>query len=93
MISVGDYIKLCSNKFRELFSKNDEWTEEMFLEQFNHVTLWFESLNCRGEYAKSIFDSSVSKVIDIEHDENGAPIFVKTTLFWIDFQYAFKTKK
>ncbi len=84
MIKIGNYIRLKNKSFQELYLKNEEWLDNyMNTNQFEYVSLWFENLNCRGEYAKMIFDSSISKVIEIKNDKNEKPLLVRTEHFWI----------
>ncbi|MGH1385217.1 hypothetical protein [Kordia sp.] len=89
MIKVGDYIKLKNKEYQNFYLKNKEWNDDyMYVGHFKHVCLWFQDLNCRGEYAKIFFDSSISKVQEIENDETGKPLFIKTDFFWMVYPLA-----
>lgn len=65
--------------------------EYLWKYNFQHVCIYFPKLNCRGEYAKPFFHHSVSTIEEIESDENGNFIFLRTNLFWISLADALQS--
>lgn len=90
MIEIGDVVKLRPSIFENEFRDNrNNWSNKfMYEDTFNFVSIWFDSIGQEGDMAKTIFGASESRVIRIEHAEDGQPVIVITDLFRIIFPQA-----
>ncbi|MDW3196843.1 MAG: hypothetical protein R8G66_30990 [Cytophagales bacterium] len=65
--------------------------EYLWKNNFQHVCLYFPILKSRGEYAKPFFHHSISTIEEIESDDEGNYIFLRTNLFWISLADALQS--
>lgn len=91
-IRVGKALRLVnpfwSNEIHHLREMKEEY---LWKYNFRHVCLYFPNVDCRGEYAKIFFHHSVSTIQEIESEEEGNFIFLRTNLFWVSLAGALKS--